>query len=199
MAGYFISSIDAELFDNFVAAPNDKQLKRIASVLSAENCHDLPQNDPLRKFNEFTKAQSLDFLKSRLNSSDWYSDLSPSGRTLWERCVCDACETMDSRPEIEESVYWWVWDMISEAFGCENDGTIDPDIPFSAFGTKPFRYIQGDDYDPGNRIWVPFHSLHGVEDVNSMADELDEIEDTSMTLTMNMRQVSFTSNSHQRF
>ena len=178
MAGYYISSICKEYFEHFCKSLDEISLRSFQEGLEPAACDSLSSADPLHGFNNLSPDEATKFLKKRITSDDWYADLTPSGCILWEACICHAAAQMDMRPEINETVHWWVWDMISEAFGCEHNGTIDPNIPFSYFANRPFGYIQNEFFDPDNRIWVPFHSLHDDDEVAEMSEDLDELAQT---------------------
>jgi hypothetical protein len=171
MAGYVIYSLDWAKFTALVERPTPAQLSTLARGLADERDELDDEDDPALDWP--TSAKSLaPIVAERLARADWYGDLSPVGREIWETAFYLAC--MRSRKlnvgfrVDSDGVYWDVVNLIVKRLGDR------PETPgksaMSRFGTVPFRY-----HPPAERRssdWAPMHSMHPPDEVQRMLAEL---------------------------
>jgi hypothetical protein len=144
MAGYIIYSLDRGKFERFVKHPTPGQLAAFARLLSdglEELDGEFDEGDPVAGWP--TDATALaPIAAKRLATSDWYKDLSATGKTLWEGAVFNACMNCDEidvgfRAE-NDGLGWDVLEFAWKRLGVV-PGQIS-DVALSAFGTRPYRY-----------------------------------------------------------
>jgi hypothetical protein len=191
MAGYFIYSLDWDKFQSFVNNPTPQQLLAFAEIISqslAGGGDAFEKGDPIRNWPR-EPEKLCDLVKERLTRSDWYGDLSDSGKSIWAAAVdyfsWDAgAETVGFRVD-HDGVYWDVLQLAWEHFNVGPD-QISPNVALSTFGKCPFRYRHppdigtpapgGEEDDYGNE-WTG-HSMHTPDEVGKMLDELRSAEPT---------------------
>ena len=189
-AGYLIYSLDWNKFRLLVEQPTPEQLMTLAQLLRDgldEYEGQFDGDDPLSNWP--TDVTSLTRIAAqRLARSDWYGDLSRSGKELWEGVIFRAC--MDSEEgeyaidvgfrNDSEGIYWDVIEIAWKNLGVP-PATIT-NVALSAFGTRPFRYqpqvkkrglfFRVEDGDE----WTPMHSIHTPDEVAAMQAELLSVE-----------------------
>jgi hypothetical protein len=120
-----------------------------------------------------TAAKSLaPIVADRLARTDWYGDLSPAGKNLWEMTIFGVClhsPKLDVGFRVDsDGVYWDVINLVSERLGER------PETPgkaaMSRFGTVPFRYHPSARQRSSD--WTPMHSMHPPDEVQRMLAEL---------------------------
>src|SRR5215470_17638076 len=93
MAGYAIYSLDWDKFRAMVEQPTPAQLSILARGLADERDEldgEFEEDDPILGWP--TAAKSLaPIVAERLARADWYGDLSPAGKQLWETAFYVTC------------------------------------------------------------------------------------------------------------
>lgn len=139
-------------------------------------------------------------IASHLKQEDWYSELTDGGKTIWDFAVSgfiSKCKSFRCRGEAQ--IYWDVITICE--YSVRDHLKREPII--SRFGTTPFRYHassqrlrqpdvdfaflrdaiedeesdldgQGNDDDLGT--WFPYHSVHSPDEVQTMIEELESVE-----------------------
>jgi hypothetical protein len=145
-AGYILYSLDPDKFRQLVEQPTQAQLTALARLLKdglEEYEDEFDDDDPISKWPAKVKPLA-EIAAKRLALPDWYGDLSPMGKTLWEGAIFSACQDSDDidvgfRVD-NDGVYWDVievaWKHLSVV-----PNTIS-DVALSTFGTRPYRYQQ---------------------------------------------------------
>lgn len=141
-SGYILYSLDAARFHQLVEQPTAGQLSALGTLLSdglAELEGEFQEGDPILAWK--TDVDSLARIAAqRLPRSDWYGDLSVTGKTLWEGVVfnaCMDCKSLDVGFRVEnDGIYWDVVELAQKKLGGPRTPTA-----FSGFGTRPYRYL----------------------------------------------------------
>jgi hypothetical protein len=176
MAGYLIYSLDWPKFSALVERPTPAQLATLARRLGDEREEldgEFEEGDPILSWPQAAKALAP-IVAERLARPDWYGDLSPAGKQLWETAfyvTCMRSKKLGVGFRVDsDGVYWDVINLITGRLGDR------PETPgksaMSRFGTVPFRY-----HPPGRRPsgWTPMHSMHPPDEVRRMLAELRSV------------------------
>jgi hypothetical protein len=177
MAGYIIYSLDWPRFSALVGRPTPAQLAILARGLADQRDEmdgEFEEDDPIADWPEDTKALAP-IVAERLARPDWYGDLSPAGRQVWETAFYVTCmreEDLGIGFRVDsDGVYWDVINQIVERLGDR------PETPgksaMSRFGTVPFRYHPP--ARPRSADWTPMHSMHPPDEVRRMLAELRSV------------------------
>ncbi|MBN9521297.1 hypothetical protein J0H58_22715 [bacterium] len=143
MAGYFIQSLDAAVFEQLVTAPTPAQCAALAAAV-VDDLEDLLDEydganaaDPAKW--PRTRGALAKAIGARLAAADWYADLTRGDAVIWDNSVLRG---LDDKPG----------EVIGIDFRCENDGFLYWDAPKRAarhgapmmaepaFGNAGFRY-----------------------------------------------------------
>ena len=189
-AGYILYSLDADKFRRFIDSPTSAELAALGALLAdglEENDGEFDDDDAISRWP--TDAASLaPIAAKRLALTDWYSDLSDSGKSLWEGVIFGAClknEDFDLGFRVaNDGIYWDVIEIARKELGVP-DGTIN-DVALSTFGTRPFRFHPQPKRKP-KKSWLGFggdesdeltfmHSMHMPDEVARMQAELRSVE-----------------------
>jgi hypothetical protein len=142
-AGYVICSLDWDKFQRLVERPKAGQLTALAKLLRCElkeQAGEFDDDDPMAVWPTGPKALAGK-ARERLARQDWYGDLSPTGRSVWEGVVfraCMKCRGIDVGFRVDnDGVYWDVIEIAWKRLGVV-PGSIT-DVAMSTFGTRPYR------------------------------------------------------------
>jgi hypothetical protein len=142
MAGYIIYSLDWGKFQTFVNSPAPGQLIAFARWLcDGLEEYEFDEADPVRTWP--TKPKALAPVAARrLALSDWYGELSATGKALWEGAIVGVCmddQGIDFGFRVDnDGIYWDVMELAWKQLGVV-PGQIS-DVAISAFGYRPYRY-----------------------------------------------------------
>jgi hypothetical protein len=188
-AGYIIYSLDADKFRRLITSPTSAELTAFGKLLAAgleEFDGEFDEDDPISEWP--TDTQSLARIAAqRLALSDWYGDLSYSGKNLWEGVIFGACQAnkkFDVGFRVDnDGIYWDVIHVAWKELGVPQ-GTVN-DVALSTFGTRPFRYHPrptpkkkpwlGFGSGGGDDEYTPMHSMHMPDEVARMRAELTSV------------------------
>ena len=177
MAGYILYSLDWAKFEALITRPTPAQLSILAKALvdgRDELDGEFEDDDPVLDW-PMDAGSLVPVVADRLARDDWYGDLSPAGRQLWETAFYVTCmreDELDVGFRVDsDGVYWDVINLIVDRLGDR------PESPgksaMSRFGTVPFRYRP-----PAKRPasapwsdWTPMHSMHPPDEVRRMLEE----------------------------
>ncbi|WP_146119325.1 hypothetical protein [Blastopirellula marina] len=174
MAGYFLYSLDAEKFNQFVIDPTDKQMFAFADVVSERLDYFNEEEGKILAEWPVDPQELAPILRERLAQDDWYVDLSDYEKSIFESSVDDYLSEKKSglgyRPESNMGIYWDVIEIIRSYHRVPNSQVNDKII--SRFGTTPFRGMPDQSKRRSFMSWHPMHSLHLSEDVVKLRDEV---------------------------
>lgn len=142
-AGYIIYSLDTNKFRELVEHPTPGQLAALGQLLSdafEEFDGQFEEGDPILEWNT-NSGSFAQIAAQRLALPDWYSDLSVTGKHLWESVIFNACMNCD---EIDvgfrvdnDGIYWDVIEIAWKKLGVFSNK--NNDIALATFGKQPFR------------------------------------------------------------
>jgi hypothetical protein len=185
MAGYIIYSLDWGKFQKFVERPTPGQLAAFATRLcDGLDEYEFAEGDPLRAWP--TNAKKLaPIAAKRLLLPDWYGDLSPGGRAMWESAVigvCMGCEEVDvGFRQDSDGVYFDVLELAWKQLGVV-PGQIS-DVALSAFGYRPYRFHAPTDPTKTRKEYdkEQVETRKKIKEAQEFVDEL--LEDTKKSKT----------------
>lgn len=166
VAGYYIYSIDPEVFKQLTTEPTPEQAQILAdqilddSEIAAESIFNL-ERDPLAAA-----------IQERLASDDWYSDLSYADGLVWESIIELIRESASESLGIElhtdtdfDSVYW---DVCEQAVKHGAKAMAEPN-----FGNSGFRFFgkPTNEHNP-----FPMHSIHTPEETKELYKQLRSVQ-----------------------
>lgn len=146
-AGYIIYSLDTNKFRELVEHPTPVQLAALGQLLSdafEEFDGQFEEDDPILEWNT-NSGSFAQIAAQRLALPDWYSDLSVTGKHLWESVIfnaCMNCDDIDVGFRVDnDGIYWDVIEIAWKKLGVfENKNN---NIALAAFGKQPFRAEAG--------------------------------------------------------
>lgn len=178
MAGYILYSLDWPLIKQFMEAPDEARLLKLAESVSDEMDQvddDLEDHDVVASWPS-EPAELAPILAERILLPDWYNDLSDPGKTAWEWGFSSFCSDEEVfNFEVEsDGVYWNIHSEALKHHGLQDD--VVGDLEITHFGTRPFRYLK-----QGKRTfdeYYPYHSMHTPDEVKKLLEQFSAAETT---------------------
>ena len=173
MAGYFLSTVDCDVFTRLTTSPTKADGDALADYI----VDDL--DDFLDEFEDESDAEMWPedrdelsaLIVERLAMSDWYSDLSYDNANMWDNVIFSLQDEpgeqigVDFRCSDYESIYWDCANIATE-----QGATMMAD---PIFGSAGFRYFG----KPVARYQAyPLYSVHGPDRVKELLAQLTTIE-----------------------
>ena len=169
MAGYFLYSLDGPAFTTLVTDPTDAHARPFAEDLLAES------GDDVGEVGWPADADGLTaFIRTRLASPDWYSDLDEDAARLWNDVVFQFTEEpgeacgLDMRCADYESIYW-----DCAEFAAANGA---PMLAEPQFGSRGFRCPPERLGDPADGGLDPYYSLYTPDETRTLLAQLEAVE-----------------------
>lgn len=177
MAGYIIYSLDWDKFQKLVNNPSREQLLALAESISDgldQGDDEFEADDPMRDWPS-EPEELTELIKERLARSDWYGDLSDTGKEIWSNAVWHFCchahpKEVGFRVD-HDGVYWDVIELARKHLNVPPN-QVSPDVALSAFGACPYRYTATANEPDDFYAWHPMHSMHAPDEVRRMIEEL---------------------------
>lgn len=167
MAGYYLYTIDNEVFSQLTTSPTRKQGLLLADHLL--ECFD--DDDERSEMWPEDREALARLIIARLAQPDWYSDLSYEDANFWDNVVFALQEEPGQRIGIDfecsdyESIYWDCAEIAAE------QGATMMAEP--TFGSSGFRYFGKPANDYAN---YPIYSLFTPEQTRQLLAQLEGVE-----------------------
>jgi len=172
MAGYFLYSLDFEVFKQLTTAPTDEMARLVAQVLLLELEESDPDEIDTQKWPSDVDALAAT-VKNRLAASDWYSDLTYGSAVMWDNMLHNFSGELGKALKLGfecasdwESIYW---DCANAAAAQGASMMAEP-----LFGNSGFRYS-----GKPTSEWNPFpmYTFYEPPRVRELLAQLEPIAD----------------------
>jgi hypothetical protein len=159
MATYSLNSIDAKVFDRFVAKPSASQLKCVAEKLAQAELDDAPwASDP------------MGWIRRHLSEPDWYKGLTEDQMQAWDNGI----RALLDQPEFGLKAHGYhcaVSDMFIEIAARVYKRRGADAVVYKFW---PYRFF--DDYGLDQMGYFPTHALLTNEQVGKLIEEVGQYE-----------------------
>lgn len=173
MAGYFLYSIDSDVFTQLTTSPTREQGEVLADYVLEDRAFHFEERDEEAGPSIWPEDREVlvERILKRLASSDWYSDLSYADAIMWDDMLHglsgEAGETIgiDLQCSDYESIYWDCAEIAAQ------QGASMMAEP--VFGNRAFRYFG----KPSSEYTVyPMYSFFTAEQTQELLKQLKRVE-----------------------
>lgn len=169
MAGYFLYSLDTEVFHQLTTSPTIEQAKVFAEYFSSN------ASNYLEVFH-WKEAVFPELIQHRLALSDWYLDLSQEASEMWDEILFSLMDEpgqtlgIDFQCNDYECIDW-----DCAAMAAEQGATM---MAETQFGASAYRYNGTPSYDG----YYPMYSFYLPEQCRELLSQLESVESHFLTL-----------------
>ena len=172
MAGYYLYTLDTDVFTQLTTSPTKKQAEALADYLLEELEDLLEESDegPEASIWPLDRNALADLIVKRLALPDWYSDLSYDDATVWDSVV----HSLSDEPGEEIGIDFQCSDYESIYWDCGNRGRAGATMMAEPrFGSSGYRYFGKPTDDYAN---YPLYSFFMPEQTKELLAQLERVE-----------------------